>query len=160
MIDYEHRLNLNTRPPLVGVEVVAFLAQTRAARIVDAVEDGKFAWAWNFSTTPDTRRELRIWRGSVAAFLRTRGADGGAQVSETDVLDDVLPQRDLWTGELRRRWDINRSLIELLIAEKVFKVTATAPKDGSLNGARKIERASLVRFLRERRVGAVVGAMN
>ncbi len=152
-MDFNHSVNFETRPPLLSLDVVAWFLNMDHNRVVQAVERGSLAWAWDHSVPPARRQELRIWRGSVSAWLRT-GGDGSAEVAREDVvMTDILPNRDLYTSTLKRMFALHRTTLQHFIDLKLLEAKYRAPRDGMLNRASLIGRASIVELLRRRRVG-------
>jgi len=145
--DLTFKIDLATRNPVMRIETVAYLLQFERNGAVKSVEDGRLAWAWDLSATPGvTRRDLRVWRGSVAAWLNSQGRDGGAGVSYEDVLGDLIAHRDLRACEFRRRLGIHHSTVARFIKSGQLRLTSPP---GSVPA--RISRDSIVRFLQTRR---------
>jgi hypothetical protein len=147
-MNLELPLNLPSRRPLVTLEGAVTLLDLDPIAITHACENGLIGWAFDLGT--GERREVRIWRGSIAAWLRTGGRDGAKAVPAKEVIDDILPGRDLRSAELWRRLSISRQhLVTLLPA---LKVVAPATQARGVNAAELIARDSARRFLLDRRL--------
>jgi hypothetical protein len=149
MLNLELPLTLPSRRPLVTLEGAVTLLDMDPLAITHACENGLLAWAFNLGT--GDRWELRIWRGSIAAWLRTGGRDGARTAREDEVLSDILPGRDLRSSELWRRLSISRQHLVSLLPE--LKVAVPAQQNRGINAAEVISRDSARRLLLKRRVG-------
>lgn len=154
-MNLSHQIDLSAHRPVMGVGTASYILRMDRERVCEAVEDGRLAWAWDFSVPPAKRRELRIWRGSVSAWLRSNGEDGADDAREEVVMADILPNRDFYTSELKRMLVLHRTTLQHFIELNFLAVMAQAPRDGVLNLASKIGRGSVVEFLRRKRVGWV-----
>jgi hypothetical protein len=139
----------------MDLESTAYCLGVDRSRVIAAVEDGRLAWAWDFSVPPARRRELRIWRGCVAEWLRTSGDNGGKDFDLETVLSDILPHRDCFSSELKRILVLHRTTIQKLLDHKLLSGTWRAPMDGVLNNAVRIPRSSIVSLMSKRRIGMI-----
>jgi hypothetical protein len=147
-MNLELPLNLPSRRPLVTLEGAVTLLDLDPIAITQACETGLLGWVFDLGT--GDRRELRIWRGSIAAWLRSGGRDGASAAREADVVADILPGRDLRSSELWRRLCISRQHLASLLPE--LKIAAPAVQARGVNAACLISRESARRFLLQRRL--------
>jgi hypothetical protein len=147
-VNLELPLNLPSRRPLVTLEGAVTLLDLDPLAVTQACEGGLLGWSFNLGT--GDRRELRIWRGSIAAWLRSGGRDGAAAAREPEVVADILPGRDLRSSELWRRLSISRQHLVSLMPE--LKVVAKATEYTGINAACTISRDSARRLLLARRL--------
>ncbi len=147
-MNLELPLNLPSRRPLVTLEGAVTLLDLDPIAVTHACENGLIGWAFDLGT--GDRRELRIWRGSIAAWLRTGGRDGAKAAPEKEVLADILPSRDLRSSEVWRRLSISRQHLGSLLPE--LKVVAPAAQERGVNAACLISRQSVTKLLQSRRV--------
>ena len=118
-----------------------------------ACQEGTLAWAWDLATPGAQRAELRVWRGSVAAWRQSQGRDGAAAIYEPDVLADLLPGKyDPRSSELTMRWELSRDLLADLIGAGEIRVAREARQLQGVNAACVLNRDSLLAFLKRRRV--------
>jgi len=147
-VDFTHR------QPLLTVGAVAWIARMDPFRVIQACEDGTFAWAFDLAEPSARKRSLRIWRGSVCENLKTMGRCGGESAAESMVLDDIIPVgRNPFSSEMTRRLSIHRTTLADFIDAGQVKVSGPAHAKYGIEAACKLERASLVKFLSSRRLG-------
>lgn len=147
-MNLELPLNLPSRRPLVTLEGAVTLLDLDPLAITHACENGLIGWAFDLGT--GDRRELRIWRGSIAAWLRSGGRDGAGRAPEAEVVADILPARDLRSAELWRRLCISRQHLVSLLPE--MKVAVPARQQRGINAACVIAKDSARKFLLARRL--------
>lgn len=147
-MNLELPLNLPSRRPLVTLEGAVTLLDLDPLAITHACENGLIGWAFDLGT--GDRRELRIWRGSIAAWLRSGGRDGASRAPEAEVMADILPARDLRSAELWRRLCISRQHLSSLLPE--LKVAVPATQARGINAACTIDQSSVRRLLKARRL--------
>ena len=148
----ELALPLPARKPLLTLSTVSTLLDLRRQAVVEACAEGTLAWAWDFATRGAQRSELRVWRGSVAAWRQTQGRDGAAHMPEAEGLAELLPGHyDPRSSEITYRWEISRDLLADLIATGEIAVARAARQSQGVNAACALQRASLVAFLQRRR---------
>lgn len=116
--------------------------------VLEMIEDGHLAWAWDIRSPDAERREIRIWRSSLIAQLAlVKQPDPG----ESFVLASILPHRtEIRTPELQRIFMASQWLIQNLInlgAIKGLNSSSLGP-----NGFVRVSRESVINFLRNRRV--------
>ena len=63
-------LVLPARRPLLPVAAVGTLLDLDPLEVLAACENGELEWAFDLAVRGATRREIRIWRGSVVDALR------------------------------------------------------------------------------------------
>lgn len=152
-MNLELPLNLPSRRPLVTLEGAVTLLDLDPIAITHACENGLLGWAFDLGAGGPCgthRRELRIWRGSIAAWLRTGGRDGASRTPEAEVMADILPSRDLRSAELWRRLCISRQHLVSLLPE--LQVTAPATQARGINAAELIAHTSVQKLLKSRRL--------
>ena len=147
-MNLELPINLPSRRPLVTLEGAVTLLDLDPIAVTHACENGLLGWA--FDLGGGERRELRIWRGSIAAWLRSGGRDGAARTPEREVIADILPGRDLRSSELWRRLSISRQHLVTLLPD--LKVVAPATQARGVNAAELIARDSARQLLLSRRL--------
>jgi hypothetical protein len=147
-MNLELSLNLPSRRPLVTIEGAVTLLDLDPLAVTHACENGLLGWAFDLGT--GDRRELRIWRGSIAAWLRTGGRDGATTAPEHEVLADILPSRDLRSAELWRRLSISRQHLTALLPE--LRIVVPAAQERGINASCLIALDSARRLLHSRRI--------
>jgi hypothetical protein len=135
--------------PLVPIEVAMVMTDRDEDEVLAMIEDGHLAWAWDIKSEGAERREIRIWRDSLLMHLT-----GGRQPTQTEdqVLDGLLPHlgAEIRTPRLRRIFTASQWLIQNLINQGQLHGLNDA-KVGP-NGYVRVTRASVITFLRNRRI--------
>lgn len=142
------------RRPLLTVETVVAMLDLDKIEVLEHCESGRFAWAFDLSSPGSCRRELRIWRGSVAAWRNEDGADPAGRIPEDGVLNAILPPLNPRSSNLIRRLGISRDHLRSLIEAGEILVTSAPSRCQGINAACLLLRSSVLAFLRRRRVGA------
>jgi hypothetical protein len=115
--------------PLQHPKVLAGLSRRRLAPddVLKLIDSRAIRWAWDISRKGSARREVRIWRESLLAYLaQEEGGDGPSPgLSLGQVIETILPRpgslsvraATLRGKELQRRWLCGATHIARLIAD-------------------------------------------
>ena len=142
------------RRPLVDLEAATVMMDRDKIDILRLCEDGSLAWAWDLSRTGTGRSAVRIFLGSIRAWLQK--TNGDRDLSEDQVMAEIIPPRNVTTAELKRRWAVSRNLIADLIQDGRIRVMKAGTKKQGVNSASHISFEELHRFMRTRRIGSLV----
>lgn len=142
--------------PLVPIRTAMFLADLGEDAVLDLIENGTLPWAWDISGAYSIRRDIRIWRPCLMAWLKNPATY--ATLTPRAALDEAEVYRQLFTHsreklrgtEVRRIFSCCHSHIGNLI--RAGLLTATTEIRTGPNGSPKITRLSIINFLRSRRV--------
>jgi hypothetical protein len=145
--------NLSHRRPLLTVETVIAMIDMDRIEVFENCDCGRFAWVFDLSTPGSSRRELRIWRGSVIAWREMDGADPAAKIPEADVLCSIIPPLNPRSSDLARRFGISRDHLRSLICAREIAVASAPTQSQGINATCRLLRNSVLSFLRRRRVG-------
>lgn len=116
--------------------------------VLQAIETGALAWAWNIATPEATRREIRVWRDSLLALLN---GEKELDQDETVILSKWLPPRDLRSPELQRLWSCSSTHIHALLSAGALTQIGVPESTQGPRSFAVISRESVVAFLRWRR---------
>lgn len=137
------QLRIASNVSLVELTTVTALRGCDRATAVDDIESGALPWCWDFSADGASRRELRVWKRCLTDEAHTLSALG-----IDEVISEIIGQKsEHRSGELQARFcTTHQSLLRWR-------------DSGELNGEIRshvlwITRASLVAFLKARRIGA------
>ena len=137
------QLRIASNVALVELTTVTALRGCDRGTAVDDIESGALAWCWDFSADGASRRELRVWKRCLTDEAHTVS---GLGIDE--VINEILGQKsEHRSGELQARFSTtHQSLLRWR-------------DSGELKGEIRshvlwITRASLVAFLKARRIGA------
>jgi hypothetical protein len=147
-------LNLSHRRPLLTVETVVAVLDVDKQDVLEHCDSGRFAWAFDLSTPGSSRRELRVWRGSVLEWRETYGADPAEKIPEAEVLASIIPPLNPRSSDLARRLAISRDQLRRLIEAREMAIALVAERSQGISAACRLHRSSVLNFLRRRRVGA------
>jgi hypothetical protein len=78
------------RRTLVPIEAAMVLLDRQQEAVLDLIESGKLAPAWNIAICPNGQREIRVWRDSLLAL---KGMAPVEKLSLDAVIARVLPLR-------------------------------------------------------------------
>lgn len=146
-------INLSHRRPLLTVETVVAMLDMDKIAVFENCDSGRFAWAFDLSTPDSSRRELRIWRGSVLAWREADGADPAGTIPEADVFVSIIPPLNPRSSDLARRFGISRDHLRSLLDAREMAIASAPTQSQGINAACRLLRSSVVSFLRRRRVG-------
>jgi hypothetical protein len=146
--------NLSHRRPLLTAETVVAMLDLDKIEILELCDSGRLAWAFDLSSPGSSRRELRIWRGSVAAWRNEDGADPAGKIPEEEVLNAILPPLNPRSSNLIRRLGISRDHLRSQIEAGEILVASAPSRRQGINASCLLLRSSVLAFLRRRRVGA------
>lgn len=140
-------------PTLVPVDFVALITGESRERVLEMVEEGSFPWAFEFAREGAHRRTIRIWAQGIPQLSEAspKATDIGPEL----VLQAVIGPTPAMVRSaiLCQRWALSRQWFLESVQTGVLR---GAVVDHSL----RIERASLLEFLRAAQVGGrlAVGA--
>lgn len=137
--------------PLATPSTAAWFLNLRAYDIKQACDEGTLAWTFDVGNG-HLRTERRIWRGCLLRWWNSSGKDGGATASAAEVLADIVPPYDPNSAEVARRLSISRTALQGLLSAGLLNVKTHATKKQGVNAACRIDRDSLLNFLRKRRL--------
>lgn len=137
------QLRIATNVALVELTTVTALRGCDRATAVDDIESGALPWCWDFSADGASRRELRVWKRCLtdeAHTLSALGIDG--------VITEIIGQKaEHRSGELQARFCTTH--------QSLLRWVASGELKGEIRShVLWITRASLVAFLKSRRIGA------
>ncbi len=137
------QLRIATNVALVELTTVTALRGCDRATAVDDIESGALPWCWDFSADGASRRELRVWKRCLtdeAHTLSALGIDG--------VITEIIGQKaEHRSGELQARFCTTH--------QSLLRWVASGELKGEIRShVLWITRASLVAFLKARRIGA------
>lgn len=135
--------------PLVPVEACMVILDRDEDEILRAVETGALGWAWDVAMPGTDRRELRVWRESVAALAARRREE---DLPPETVLGRILPPVDVRSPQLQRVFSCSQTHLANLIEAGMFDVVAEPRAASGPHSWTLLSRDSVARFLRSRRV--------
>lgn len=135
--------------PMIPIEVAMTCADRDEDQVLSLIECGKLEWAWDVARAGAVRREIRIWRDSLMAFLQ------GISLTVTQgeaVISSILPHSrpEIRASEIRHMFCCSQSHVTHLVDDNLLVATTLSAR-GPLGSAR-ITRQSLITFLLNRRV--------
>ena len=140
--------------PLVALEALTAWCDKDSDEILALIEGGELGWAWDIRGPGADRREIRVWRDSVEAYLRGGGAgtDGTEGMNEEEVLASVFPHKreELRSPELERMFSCSQVHVYSLVRMSLID-GLNEPRLGPY-GFIRVTRASVIRFLQQRRI--------
>lgn len=117
--------------------------------ILHAIEVGALGWAWDIATPGAERREIRVWRDSVAALSTGRREDS---LDAEDVMARILPPVSIRSPHLQRLFSCSGTHVHHLIDAGAFEVELAPSQGSGPLSYTLLRRSSVARFLRNRRV--------
>lgn len=141
-------LSLPASRPLIPVEAAVVLLDRSEEEISAGIESGALSIAWDIGASSVRRSEVRIYRESLLAVLQGVPAPDPDQPIE----ERMFPGRDLRSTELRRWWSCSNNLIADLITGGYLRVAKPAAAPSGPNAYCLLDRASVLGFLRDRRI--------
>ncbi len=146
------QLNLNIQlpvsRPLVPIEAAMVMLDRDEDQVLCLIEAGGLTYAWDIRSQNAERREVRIWRDCLLASI-----NGSPQPEhpEDTVLNSLVPHTaEIRSTQLRRIFTASQGHIQNLINQGLLhglNEACTGP-----NGYVRVQRASVVNFLRNRRI--------
>ena len=143
-------VNLKRRP-LWSVRVLEDFFSLTRQQVIEKIENGDFPWAFNVGCGT-RRKEIRLLGHGVTEKTIGPFPEIGAtkNLKLIEVVDLILPQRDVRSTELRRIFSCSSKLVYDLA--KDFRVAKKAmAKDGPYSYT-VFQRASVAKFLENRRM--------
>jgi hypothetical protein len=124
--------------------------------VLELIDLGLIAWAWNIGSKKAERREVRVLLASVQFYARTGGKGIAPEFSWEQVLGMVLPDgggKPVYeNARLMRRWSASSELGLDLLWEKCLRVAPGCEWGRGRNGSPLFTRESVVEFLKSRRM--------
>lgn len=141
--------------PMMPIPAAMVLADRGEDYVLAAIETGALPFAWDIRGAASSRREIRIWRSGLLVWLANPlAALAGITTfpEEQTVLVSMLPHSrpELRGTELQRMFSCGHSHVINLITDGLL-VSTTKARTGA-NGSPRITRASVLKFLQNRRV--------
>lgn len=140
-----------TRRPLWSVMVVENFFDLSRERVMESIESGDYPWVFNIGTGRKSR-EYRILALSVLELnmpaFKAIGATKNLKL--TQIIDLILPQRDVRSTELRRIFSCSSHHVYHFA--KYFTATQMPTACDGPNSFTVFSRASVARFLEKRRM--------
>lgn len=148
--------------PLIPLAACMILMDRDEDEVTEAVEDHTFEFAWDIAGEGAERRYLRIWRDSLLAVLNNvpphkpdlgLTADGNPpeRRSDAEVLERILPHRDIRTTELQRIFSCSQKHVQGLVDTGLLLVTKPRAVQVGPQAFSIVSRESVVHFLQSRR---------
>lgn len=143
-------LQLPAARPLVPMEACMVLLDRNEDELLSLVETGDMAWAWDIRSEEATRREIRVWRGSLLAHMRQEADEEDEEI----VLSSLLPhsRETIRSTELQRLFSASQTHIQNLINQGALREDGMRETQAGPNAFCRVSRQSIINFLKERRV--------
>ncbi len=137
------QLRIASNVSLVELTTVTALRGCDRATAVDDIESGALPWCWDFSADGASRRELRVWKRCLTDEAHTIAALG-----IDEVIAEIIGQKsEHRSGELQARFCTTH--------QSLLRWVASGELKGEIRShVLWVTRASLVAFLKARRIGA------
>jgi len=144
------RFDIASNVTLLDVDTVRAARGCDAETVFALVEEGELAPAFNLALEPGSRRELRIWRGSLEADAQKRipaEAAIAAAVFTTPEQLKAQPEHRVRAVQLEIGWCISASTTHRLCEQRELKAI-------KVGHTWWVQRQSAANFLRRRMEGA------
>lgn len=147
-------LKLPDARPMWPLNACACILDRTDAEIISMIEDGRLQYAWNIATRRADRAEWRIWRGSIHAYA----AGEITMQGPFKVLAGLFPhsRETLRTPELERLLSCSPRHVQRLCDDGTLTTHGDRPEPIGPNSFRRVTRASIEAFLRNRQSGATL----
>jgi len=119
-------LRVQLRLPMVDIAAVRAALGVNEDEVLDLIEDGQLAWAWDISTKGTGKAEMRIFARSVSAYQNAQG--GLRSVANEFTFDEVvhfvfgLSRPWLWGREIARAFNCSSEHVLNLVREGSLKL--------------------------------------
>lgn len=141
-------LSLPVSRPFVPLDALVIVLDAGIDELTHSCEDGTFEWSFDFASPGAGRRKLHVLRDSVAA-LAGRIA---TKKSFSDITNEYLPHRDLRSTQIEHLFSLSQQHVRDLFHARLFTESREQHAGSGPNGYRVFTRASVLEFLRARRV--------
>lgn len=143
--------NLKRRPLWKVKTIEDFFDQSRQ-QVMAKIENGDFPWAFNIGVG-ENRREPRVLGYCVMEQVLGpfKGIGATKNLRLPEVIDLILPKRDIRSTELKRFFSCNEQHVHHGLASK-FTITKKPAAKGGPYSYTVFSRASIERFLTSRRM--------
>jgi hypothetical protein len=146
------RLQL-ARRPLWKAATVQDCLDKSAIAVKKLIENGELPWVFDISARHRRALEPRILAYSVMELAGGKGELGASRnFNLPQVIDLILPKRDVRGVELQRLFSASPDLISDLFRAKAFKMTGKPTAQQGPNASPRFGRASVASFLEQRRM--------
>lgn len=115
-------LRLPAGRPLVPIEAVMVLLDRDEDDVMNLIDTGALRCAWNIASPGSERREIRVWRDSVLAYLKGQPTNAKEEINLRAIIKGFLPAPTLLQGwstirgvEIARRLSCSQWLVGNLI---------------------------------------------
>lgn len=131
--------------PLAPLEGAMWILDQKEDELLHACEDGTLPFAWDIATPTAERRELRILSESIVAIAT--GKPQPVYRDMEDLVDELVPHRDMRSSELQRFFSCSSSHLSHLLRAGCLAAASVRRAESGVNAATLITRASVVAFL-------------
>lgn len=137
------RMNIAANVALVETGTVMAALGIDRESVIESVDGGSLAWAWDLAADGSSRREIRVWK---ACLSRDNAILSGMGIA--DVIDEIIGGKgEHRSGALQQLMTVSH--------QSLLRWWRTGELAGEIRGHTLwITRASLVQFLASRRIGA------
>ena len=136
--------------PLMPLEAVQSLMDLGEDEVVELIDEGLILPVFNIACRTARRRELRVLSAGVEYFASMQMP---LPVDTDAVCENLVPlDAPLTTATLRRTLNCSGTLITHLISESAFSLAAGSTVRRGPGGEGKVDRVSMVQFLKKRLV--------
>lgn len=153
-------LQIPARRPLVPLEALVTLLDRDVDDIIALINLARLEYAWDIACKDTTRREIRVWRGSVMTHMENPLEAVLSKKTVDEILESLFPHtRDIIRSpELERMFSCSQPHVTRLINDGLIEATGWGPQNrpmdsrpaGSADGYARITRASIKSFLTKR----------
>jgi hypothetical protein len=140
--------------PLMPISAVMWRLDVQEDQVLELIEEGRLAYAFNIALDRSRARALRILTESVSDYLkgRVRPADDTPEEFER-VARQILPGNPVILGtDLCRALNCGSTHVMNLTARGAFQTVPGTKWGTGPGGSPRLERGSVLTWLKERRV--------
>lgn len=134
--------------PLIPLEAAMVMLDRDEDQVLYLIEAGGLTFAWDIRSQDAERREVRVWRDCIRAHVN---GDPQPELPEDQVINSFLPHTaEVRSTQLRRIFTASQGHVQNLINQGLvcgLNEACTGP-----NGYVRVERGSIINFLRSRRI--------
>jgi len=142
--------------PLVSVWTVLSVTElSNEDAVLEAIESGELRWAFNIARPKSGKRSIRVLSQSVSEYIARTPAP---RISDAEELAHIVRKlfpiygAAIRVTQLARDWNASGTHIIHLVDERELRLAKGSPRRAGRGGSPLIEVASVVEFLKRRRV--------
>ena len=142
--------------PLVSVWTVLSVTElSNEDAVLEAIESGELRWAFNIARPKSGKRSIRVLSQSVSEYIARTPAP---RISDAEELAQIVRKlfpiygAAIRVTQLARDWNASGTHIIHLVDERELRLAKGSPRRAGRGGSPLIEVASVVEFLKRRRV--------